>query len=386
MLTKLHQRAILILSRRKEFVVVDDRFDHTLIIGSPHVISFMAEKIAFKPKMVVKRLLGVLPERARHVITSRYGLGENTTPVTLEAIGQEYGITRERVRQIENYALGTIRKSDQYTKESAVFEELQQVVAKMGVLVAEDDLLEHLNKDRSIQNHIHFLLVLGDAFTREKETDEFRHRWHINSDVADKVHNSLRRLYDALEDDELVEESTLIDAFLRELQELNQEYKNEEVLKRWLNLSKSIGKNPLGEWGRAHSPNVRVKGMRDYAYLVIKRHGSPMHFREVAHAIADIFKRNAHEATCHNELIKDERFVLVGRGIYALKEWGYSAGPVREVITEMLRRQGPLTRDEVIDAVRKERYVKDNTIFINLQDAARFGRDTEGRYFIRESK
>ncbi|MBP9759765.1 MAG: hypothetical protein KBD24_00160 [Candidatus Pacebacteria bacterium] len=346
----------------------------------------MTEKLTFKPKAIVKRLLNVLPERAQHVLTSRYGLGENTNPVTLEAIGQEYGITRERVRQIENYALATIRKSEVYAKEQSAFIELHSIIQKMGSVVSEDELLEALAKDVSTRNHIHLMLVLGDAFMKEKESEEFHHRWYIDQDVADRVHGSLRRLYDALGDDELVEESTLIDAFLRELQDVNKELKDQEILKRWLNLSKSIGKNPLGEWGRAHSPNVRAKGMRDYAYLVIKRHGSPMHFREVASTISELFKRKAHEATCHNELIKDERFVLVGRGIYALKEWGYNAGPVREVIAEILRKDGPLTREEVIDAVRKERYVKDNTIFINLQDPSRFGRDAESRYFIRQEK
>lgn len=345
----------------------------------------MAEKLTFKPKSIIKKLFSVLPERAQDVLQKRYGLGENTTPVTLEAIGQEYGITRERVRQIENYALATIRKSDTFKNEQAPFDELRSIIKRMGSMVAERELLESLAKDASTRNHVHLMLVLGDAFTKEKETDEFHHRWHVDQDVADHVHASLRHLYDSLDDDELVEESALIDVFLRELQDLNQEYKNEEVLKRWLSLSKSIGKNPLGEWGRAHSPNVRVKGMRDYAYLVIKRHGSPMHFREVASAIAELFKRKAHEATCHNELIKDDRFVLVGRGIYALKEWGYSAGPVRDVIAEILSHQGPLTREEVIDAVRKERYVKDNTIFINLQDTKRFGRDQDGRYFIRSA-
>jgi len=344
----------------------------------------MAEKLSIKPKAVVKRLLGVLPERAQNVLISRYGLGKSTSPVTLEAIGKEYGITRERVRQIENYALSMIRKSDVYKAEQASFTELYDVVSSMGVVVSEEELLEVLGKDTSTRNHIHLMLVLGDAFTKEKETEEFRHRWHVDQDTADKVHGSLRRLYDSLDDDELVDEPILIDTFLRELSELSHELKDEQILRRWLLLSKSIDKNPLGEWGRAHSPNVRAKGMRDYAYLVIKRHGSPMHFREVATTIGDLFSRKAHEATCHNELIKDERFVLVGRGIYALKEWGYSAGPVRDVIADILNRQGPLARDEVIDAVRKERYVKDNTIFINLQDTNRFGRDTDGKYFVRE--
>lgn len=346
----------------------------------------MADKLTFKPKTVVKRLLSVLPERAQNVLVSRYGLGANTAPVTLEAIGQEYGITRERVRQIENYGISVIRKSEVFKDEAPAFEELRTVIEKMGVVVPEDELLESLARDQSTRNHLHLMLVLGEDFIKEKENDEFRHRWHVDQEVADRVHNSLRRLYDALSDDELVEESALIDNFLSELKELNHDLKDETILKRWLSLSKSISRNPLGEWGRAHSPNVRVKGMRDYAYLVIKRHGSPMHFREVASTISELFNRKAHEATCHNELIKDDRFVLVGRGIYALKEWGYSAGPVRDVITEILSRQGPLTRDEVIEAVRKERYVKDNTIFINLQDTTRFGRDSDSRYFLRKEK
>ncbi len=118
-------------------------------------------------------------------------------------------------------------------------------------------------------------------------------------------------------------------------------------MKRWLSLSKKIAKNPLGEWGSADSSNVRVKGMRDYAYLVIKRHGSPMHFTEVAKSISELFNRKAHVATCHNELIKYKRFVLVGRGLYALAEWGYTSGVVKEVIADILRKYGPLTREEV---------------------------------------
>jgi len=343
----------------------------------------MVDKLQFRPKQVTKRLLTVLPDRARSVLTERYGLGQRLTPATLEAIGQQYGITRERVRQIESYAIGAIRKSDVYREEQEAFEELRGVMAHLGALVAEEELMVLIAKDTAMRNHLTLMLVLGEPFTKEKETDEFRHRWHIDRDVADRVHASLRRLYDSLEDDELVEESTIIDAFTRELQDLNPAYKDRETLLRWLALSKNIGRNPLGEWGRAHSPNVRVKGVRDYAYLVLKRHGSPMHFREVAGTIGDLFRRRAHEATCHNELIKDGRFVLVGRGIYALKEWGYNAGPVRDVIAHILSRQGPLTRDEIIEAVRKERYVKDNTIFINLQDLARFGRDSDGRYFVR---
>jgi DNA-directed RNA polymerase delta subunit len=81
--------------------------------------------------------------------------------------------------------------------------------------------------------------------------------------------------------------------------------------------------------------------VRDFAYLAVKKHGSPLHFREVASLIEKMFNRAAHVATTHNELIKDPRFVLVGRGMYALREWGYTQGVVRDVIREALRKQGP---------------------------------------------
>ena len=109
-----------------------------------------------------------------------------------------------------------------------------------------------------------------------------------------------------------------------------------------------------------------------------------MHFKEVADAIQNLFSRKAHVATTHNELIKDKRFVLVGRGLYALSEWGYSAGVVKDVLREILSTHGPLTREEIIDKVRKERYVKDNTIIVNLQDSSLFKKLPDGNYILVE--
>jgi thioredoxin reductase len=120
--------------------------------------------------------------------------------------------------------------------------------------------------------------------------------------------------------------------------------------------------------------------MRDFAYLAIRRHGSPMHFTEVAKAIQELFDREAHVATCHNELIKDKRFVLVGRGLYALSEWGYAAGVVKDVIREIIKKHGPLTKQEIVEKVLKERYVKENTISVNLQNPKFFKKNKEGKY------
>lgn len=336
--------------------------------------------ISFKPKQVTKKLLTALPDRARDVLEKRYGLGKDNETYTLEAIGQTYGITRERVRQIENYGIQTIQKSDVYAEFLPVFEELHNIIMTIGGgVVPEHILLDEITTDPATRNDVFFLLVLGSPFYRSKENASYAHRWFTEKKVAEMVEKALRSVHQSLNRDELITEEEVLNRFRNELIGIADKH-DEQVLKRWLQISKEISANPLGEWGHAASPNVKVKGIRDYAYLVVKRHGSPMHFREVAEAIQELFQKKAHTATTHNELIKDERFVLVGRGLYALSEWGYSAGVVKDVLRDILEKHGPLSREEIIDRVRKERYVKDNTIVVNLQDANLFKRLSNGTY------
>ncbi len=339
--------------------------------------------IIFKPKHVTKKLLSVLPDRGRDVLIKRFGLGSDTNKMTLEAIGGIYNITRERVRQLENFALDSIRKSDVFNENKSAIEDLEKLIYSLGGVVDEEYLLECISKDRSTQNNILLLLVLGSPFRKEKENVNFKHRWIVDEEIADKVHKAIKDLYSSMSKEDLISENDIVSSFLEHLKDISDKYKNEEIIKRWLYLSKTIGKNPLGEWGIATSPNVNARGMRDYAFLVIRKHGSPMHFTEVAKAISDIFNKKAHVATCHNELIKDSRFVLVGRGLYALSDWGYEGGVVKDVIKKVLKKNGPLTKEGVIEKVLKERYVKDNTIIVNLQDCRIFTRDDEGRYSIR---
>ncbi len=122
--------------------------------------------------------------------------------------------------------------------------------------------------------------------------------------------------------------------------------------------------------------------MKDYAFLVMRRHGSPMHFKEVADSISKTFNKKTFYATCHNELIKDPRFVLVGRGMYALAEWGYKKGIAREVIADILKLEGPLSKEDVVQKVNKERYFKKNTILVNLANTKYFRKNKSGLYTL----
>ncbi len=335
---------------------------------------------SFDSAALVKKLLAAAPERARDVLVRRFGLGTNAEHETLESIGDRSGITRERVRQIEAAGLDAIRNSAVFKDAAPALDEVARHIEKLGAVVSEDELLASLSNDDKGRNRFRFLLVLGSRFYRERETDDFLARWHIDPSTAKRIHEALSNLYGSLSDDEVLPEGELMDRFIDELKGVNDAYKNEEVLKRWLSLSKKIGKNPLAEWGKVSAPAIRTKGIRDYAYLTIKRKGEPMHFSEVAKAIGTVFSKKAHVATTHNELIKDPRFVLVGRGLYALTEWGYKPGVVRDVIRGILKDGGPLTKDDVMKQVKKVRFVKDNTILVNLNDSRYFKRTKDGKY------
>lgn len=335
-----------------------------------------------KPKQLTKKILSVLQDRAHDVIVSRFGLNADAEPKTLEAIGQKYGITRERVRQIENAALSSIRKSDVYNAEREVFAELKDLIHSLGAVVTEDELLAHFTKDAETKNHYHFFLVLGDEFKKFPEDEFFHTRWSVDDLVSDNVHTALKSLYSTLSDSELVSESEIISRFLQNLKGVSDKYLSDELARRWLNISKAIKPNPLNEWGAAESPNVKTRGIKDYAYLIMRKHGSPMHFREVAKAIESTFGKKTHIATTHNELIKDARFILVGRGTYGLGEWGYKPGVVRDVIKDILKKNGPLSKEDIIDRVLKERFLKKNTILVNLQNAKYFKKNKQGLYTV----
>src|SRR4029079_11820167 len=151
-----------------------------------------ADKTGFKPKAIVKKLLVGLPERSRTVLEARFGLGQSPERVTLEAIGKRYGITRERVRQIENHALQALKKHPGFAQAQEAFHELERIIDSLGGIVCEDDLLNFMTKDKSMQNHIYFLLVLGDPFKYRKEDDEQNRCWYVDQELASKVDNALK--------------------------------------------------------------------------------------------------------------------------------------------------------------------------------------------------
>ena len=138
-----------------------------------------------------------------------------------------------------------------------------------------------------------------------------------------------------------------------------------------------------GLWGLAKWPTVNPRNIRDKIFVVLEAKKEPMHFSDIAEAISksEFRRKNVTIQAIHNELIKDPRFILIGRGIYALNSWGYARGTVADIITNILKEAGePLTREEIVKRVLRARKVKETTVLLNLQNKKLFSKVDKDSY------
>ncbi|MCP6726772.1 MAG: hypothetical protein KJI69_01910 [Patescibacteria group bacterium] len=318
-----------------------------------------------------------LDTRSKDIIVRRFGL-KDSSPQTLESIGNAYGITRERVRQIVEGGLKQIKsvfKGKKGKDVDPIFRHFEKTLKGAGGLKREDILVSSLGENDA--NHILFLLNLGEPFTRQSETGQLHSFWTLKSDIQKDVESLLDKLIRGFEKQ----------GSPATIAELATSHK-EDVLLSSLEVSKNILEGSDGKWGLSVWPEINPKGIKDKAYLVLKNSEAPLHFTEVAKLIDKLQEllsvRPALAQTVHNELIKDDRFVLVGRGTYGLQEWGYSPGTVRDVLCSILKSNGKaLTKDDIIKKTLEQRQVKESTIVMNLQNKQYFVRNAIGRYQLR---
>ena len=311
-------------------------------------------------------LLQFLPEKQKTILARRYGL-KNNKRETLEYIGKDYGITRERVRQVEFD--GFLKLKPKTPKYQGVFTFFGKYLEGNGGLKREDFLLEQLGGKKE-KNQVYFLLNLGQQFARFGETEEFYPFWTLDRKAPLKAQKVIDFVFGKLQ--------KMGKPLL--LKDLKYNSLNSKKLNSYLEISKKIQKNEEF-FGFKDWPEINPKGVKDRAYLAFKKEQKPLHFTEVANLLG-----LKSIQTVHNELIKDPRFTLVGRGIYALAEWGYAPGYVKDVITKILKEsKKPLTKEEIIDEVLKQRLVKENTILLNLSNKNYFQKDPKGHYIVKET-
>jgi DNA-directed RNA polymerase delta subunit len=316
-------------------------------------------------------LLSAESGRAQEIVKMRFGLLQEK-PQTLEKIGKDYKITRERVRQI----VGDVFKHLKQKKNDPNFKEAEDrvvftIVENNGIM-EENKLIKKLSGgDLQEANAIVFFKLLSERVLSFEEKSGTKKSWAVSKDVlvsVQVVRDLAKELFSKekklLNDEEIVRKISQLQIGSKS------DFTKEQIL-NYLDVLEDVQKNKLGKWGMADWKEINPKGTRERIYMVLKEKHKPLHFSEIAKLIDqyNLSKRKAHPQTVHNELIKDERFVLVGRGIYALKEWGYRKGTIKEVLQDILNKsQKSLTKDEILEEVMKLRKVKKATVMINLNN------------------
>lgn len=337
------------------------------------------------PYEATKIILKNLPsKRMKDILERRFGL-KGGRRQTLEAIGREYKITRERVRQIEADALKYLSRENHVRDVEPIHDALEGHLKKHGGVMAEHHLFTTL-AEAKYHPHLSLLLGVGKRFRYIPENDAYHARWVLTAGNPLETENIVGALADRFAAAGNPVPRRELDAYVHEaIKKTNGPNPEAHMVDAYLATSKLIRQNPYGDFGLVSWASIKPRGVRDKAYGALAKAGKPLHFLEVTKAIneAGWNKRKAHPQTVHNELIKDKRFVLVGRGLYALREWGYEPGVVRDVLVSVIRSAGkPLTREEIITGVLEKRMVKTPTILLNLQNQGLFRRLEDGRYTL----
>lgn len=372
----------------------------------------MTERQTLSPVDICTQLLKFLSAREAEVLRLRYGLN-GESPQTLEAIGKHYAITRERVRQIEHQSIEKVRNAKSFHAiGEGIASLVQHALIRHGHLRRQDvmmaDLLSLSGDSPMNKSSLGFIIEQLLTHIVEEVDDRDRHpSWKLKESPLEMYDEMIAAVKSILTDstqpldfDKLLARVLGHPAMRARSQDFRKFYtlgdptdeEQEEVIgrviKSYCECSRHIQQNPFGEWGLATWQSIRPRRMSDKIYLVLKKHGNPIHFTAITEQInrTRFDHKVAHPPTVHNELILDRRFVLVGRGTYALKEWGYEPGVVADVIAKILARAGrPLSRDEIIDEVGKQRLVKKGTILLALTNRNRFTRLDDGQYALASS-
>lgn len=341
------------------------------------------------PIIDVEKIIGdaisVLDSRSRDVLIRRFGLKKKQKE-TLESIGRQYGITRERVRQIEAHAKKSLQTLPAAFR--PVKEMLEALFARAGGILTENQIEKLVQQGGAGQvANILFCLDTLPGFTYVAHDRLFHPHWKfepaLNPHAAEVVVAAQKTLEAT---GHPIPAKDLTQRIRGQLRERIASVSSDALLSI-LEASTHIGKTALSEWGLTSWAEVSPRGVGDKAYAVLRRHKKPEHFRRITELIneAHFDNKKANAQTVHNELIKDDRFVLVGRGLYGLREWGYVPGTVADVLESILRKsQHPLSRDELIEKVLQQRLVKKNTIVLGLQNNKRFVRTSKNHYTLRE--
>jgi predicted DNA-binding protein YlxM (UPF0122 family) len=333
---------------------------------------------------VISQLLRLLSPKERLVIERRYNL-DHSGGATLEEIGKHFKVTRERIRQIEKSALQKLRRNVFTTPLSSLFTLATDVMRERGGAIEQNiffnELVTKIMDGVSVDKDSLILafeldstyVVVGNTI----KLHPYIRLQNISDDLITEICQSAARLLE--ENGDIVPKQD----FVRQLFSLFQsrQYVSPAFIESVLHLDKRLKVLP-DAYGLFSWRHIHPRTLRDKIFYVLRQSSKPMHFVDIANRIIEtkFDTKRVNLQAVHNELIRCSDFVLIGRGIYALKEWGYQSGTVMDVIESILKERGEMDQEDIVKSVLERRQVKRITILLALKDSTKFVRTGRKRY------
>ena len=320
-----------------------------------------------------EEILISLSEKEKNVIERRVWL--KWEKETLQSIWNSFSptITRERVRQIEESGIRKIWRIIKASILTDIQEKGIEFVKMSWGLASRDSLVNYLIKELNLEKDINkgvLETIVQSDFDILKSKQKLGCKIYfylskISRYNVDVIHKEaikvLKKKKDVIEKEELFK---IVSENLKDLRGISA-----PLVGSVLELFDDIifwedNLVWLTKW-----KILNPKTLKDKAVYILKKEWTPMHFVDIANKIIEVLEDNVKINTIHNELIRNEDFVLIGRGIYALREWWFKPGTVLDVISSILeKRNEPMSTEEIVKEVLKIRDVKETNIYMNLQN------------------
>ncbi|MCL4358435.1 MAG: hypothetical protein M1505_01180 [Patescibacteria group bacterium] len=334
----------------------------------------------------VDEVLSGLSEREGDIIRRRYGLVEPAE--SLQDIADDYNLTRERIRQIQARSLNSISAAIQ---KNPVVNQLNRTAAKqLGPLALrrEASLLQKLkeyyqfNQENNLRAS-RFFLRQARQFQIYPEDDNFHAYFSQTEKNLNLARHILKRLlFKFLEEPTQVwSESKIYNFVLVEIKKhLNVNPPESEIF-GFIRIIKVLGKNPYSQFGLSNHILISPPSLKEKIRLIFEMEGQPLHFKTIHHKLnqfldfkddflSDHWRKDYSVESIHNQMILDPEVVLAGRGIYALKRWGYYNGETIELLKELVSRARRIEKEKLWCEVQKAKMISRTTfeIYIRRRD------------------
>ncbi len=339
--------------------------------------------------------------RLLQVLSYRYGL-EGSEVYTLQDIGDAYGITRERVRQLQEKALAQIhnllsgkKQVENYVVPKPIVQEFNNVIEliqQKETVVTMPELLDifesrystdSTNSDKEIRL---LMAVIGYKIIGRPSgySNDVHETWIITKSAATRqIWAALQASISAL--DESVHPLSMFEIQIKVNRKRKKKFKKED-LENSFRMSKEVEKVGT-DFYQVKLENL--PSLADQAYRILHQKNSPMHYRDIAreisHALALVSKpADVQARSLVSQLVADDRFAAIGSsGKWCLANWNsYSTATTVEIMKEFFHvKKSSATVKEIYEyVITKRPQVPKTSIHAYLYDKDEFVRVSRTEY------